>query len=79
MYMHYIGNPLTEHKIKPYAPAGSSSAQLQNPSIDFYQEVSCNYPGICPDTTDAKSTCKWLRVLIVECIQDTDPRKSVYY
>ena len=66
MYTHYqtAGSPYL-NKAKPYAPSGLSNAQLLDPNTYFYQEVSCNYPGICPDSTDAKSTCTWLRVLIV--------------
>ena len=38
----------------------------------YYELVTCNFPGRCPDGDDAKNTCRWQRALYVSC-EDDDP------
>lgn len=55
LYYHYSEDPSTYAKALPYAPTPYDGTY--NPYYYGYELVSCSFPGVCPDTTDIKSTC----------------------
>lgn len=57
----------------PYADVTNVAQQNFGPA--YYELVTCNFPGICPDGSDAKNQCKWQRFLGLWCL-DNDITES---
>lgn len=61
-YEIYFG----EYEDLPFADIKNVAQNINLPA--YYELVTCNFPGICPDGSDAKNQCKWQRFLGLWCL-----------